>query len=70
MTRAEALAAAGARLRAIARGLGRVAVYLGPLILAALAYIFVSWWMRRTEHACSRSDAANARRPNGPPSSN
>ena len=40
MTRAEALATAKAALRAIARGLGRVAVYLGPLILAALAYIF------------------------------
>lgn len=40
MTRAEAIATAKAALRAVARGLGRFAVYLGPLILAALAYIF------------------------------
>lgn len=39
MTRAEAIATANAALRAVARGLGRAAVYLGPLLVAALGYI-------------------------------
>jgi hypothetical protein len=39
MTRADAIASANAALRAVARGLGRAALYLGPLLVAALGYI-------------------------------
>jgi hypothetical protein len=39
MTRAEAIATANAALGAVARGLWRTAVYLGPLLVAALRYL-------------------------------
>ena len=39
MTRAEATATAGAALRAVGRWLVRAAVYLGPLLIAAVGYL-------------------------------
>lgn len=39
MTRAEAIATTKAALRSVARGLVRAAVYLGPLLFAALGYL-------------------------------
>lgn len=39
MTRAEAIATTKSTLRSVARGLVRAAVYLGPLLLAALGYL-------------------------------
>ena len=39
MTGAEAVAIANASLSAVARGLWRAAVYLGPLLIAAVGYL-------------------------------